>query len=134
MGFIVDASICASWLLPDEVDPISDAARARLLEDEAFTPAIWWYEIRNVILVAGRRGRLAQDRVVSAFKAIEALPLNCVSPADPAGIMSLATQHRLTFYDAAYLSLALRLGFPLASLDDDLRAAARREGVPLVAA
>src|SRR5947209_12796433 len=32
----------------------------------------------------------------------------------------LAEQHRLTGYDAAYLELALRLGLPLATLDQEL--------------
>jgi predicted nucleic acid-binding protein len=34
----------------------------------------------------------------------------------------------LTMYDAAYLELALRRGLPLASLDEQLRAAMRKAG------
>jgi len=37
----------------------------------------------------------------------------------------------LTAYDAAYLELAKRTGLPLATLDDDLRKAARAEGTAL---
>jgi hypothetical protein len=37
----------------------------------------------------------------------------------------LAKRHRFTLYEAAYPDLALRRGFPLATLDQDLRAAAR---------
>ncbi len=36
-------------------------------------------------------------------------------------------------YDAQYLELALRLGLPLATLDKDLRKAAKKAGVPLYA-
>lgn len=43
--------------------------------------------------------------------------------------MSLAREHRLTAYDAAYLELAMRLGLPLATGDRSLRAAAERAGV-----
>jgi predicted nucleic acid-binding protein len=35
-------------------------------------------------------------------------------------------------HDAAYLELALRRGFPLATLDTALASAARAEAVPLV--
>jgi predicted nucleic acid-binding protein len=45
-------------------------------------------------------------------------------------ILQLAREHRLTEYDAAYLDLAMREGLPLATLDNDLLAAARRVGLP----
>ncbi|MDR1767929.1 MAG: type II toxin-antitoxin system VapC family toxin [Propionibacteriaceae bacterium] len=41
----------------------------------------------------------------------------------------VAADHHLTAYDAAYLSLAIDLDLPLASLDRDLRAAAAEAGV-----
>jgi predicted nucleic acid-binding protein len=49
------------------------------------------------------------------------------------GTLDLARAQRLTTYDAVYLHLAMLSGLPLASQDDDLRAAAGRVGVPLVA-
>jgi len=41
----------------------------------------------------------------------------------------LARDYGLSAYDAAYLDLALRLGQPLATLDERLRSAADRAGV-----
>ena len=46
--------------------------------------------------------------------------------------LRLAERHRLTLYDAVYLELALRRGIPLATLDIELRAAAKAEGVKLL--
>ncbi len=48
--------------------------------------------------------------------------------------LNLADQHRLTLYDAAYLELARRRGLPLATLDQELRAAAVTANVALVGA
>jgi predicted nucleic acid-binding protein len=42
---------------------------------------------------------------------------------------TLAEQHRLTGYDAAYLERALRLGLPLATLDQELIQASKAAGV-----
>jgi predicted nucleic acid-binding protein len=44
--------------------------------------------------------------------------------------MTLARQEGLTCYDAAYLELAMREGLPIAPLDQQLRQAAARVGVP----
>ena len=47
-------------------------------------------------------------------------------------ILQLADRFRLTLYDAAYLELARRRQLPLASLDNELRAAGQMLGVPLL--
>jgi len=47
---------------------------------------------------------------------------------------ALADRFRLTLYDACYVELALRRRLPLASLDGDLRAAARALDIPLLGA
>jgi predicted nucleic acid-binding protein len=44
--------------------------------------------------------------------------------------MTLARAQALTLYDSAYLELAMRRSLPLATLDKQLRAAAKKTGVP----
>jgi predicted nucleic acid-binding protein len=46
--------------------------------------------------------------------------------------LHLAECFRLTLYDAVYVELAHRRSLPLASLDEELRAAARTLGVPVL--
>jgi predicted nucleic acid-binding protein len=46
-------------------------------------------------------------------------------------VVPLCRAHALTSYDAAYLELSLRLGEPLATLDEGLRNAAIKLGVEL---
>ena len=46
-------------------------------------------------------------------------------------ILALARQYGLSSYDASYLDLAIRTSLPMATLDKDLRRAARRCGVTL---
>ena len=60
---------------------------------------------------------------------IEAVAVGRVSGA----VASLAAREHLTVYDAAYLEVAMRRGFALATLDARLRVAAERVGVPLTA-
>lgn len=46
-----------------------------------------------------------------------------------AGILQLARRYDLSSYGASYLELAMREDLPLATLDEDLRRAAKRAGV-----
>ncbi|HEY1259079.1 MAG TPA: type II toxin-antitoxin system VapC family toxin [Stellaceae bacterium] len=48
--------------------------------------------------------------------------------------LEYADHFHLTLYDAAYLELARRCSLPLATLDEELRAAGRALGVPLLGA
>jgi predicted nucleic acid-binding protein len=128
----VDASVAACWLMPDERHPLADAAYARIASDPAITPVLWRFELRNLLLVNERRGRLDSAKTARALRLLRALPITIDSAEDEDTLMELARQHRLTVYDAAYLELALRRGFPLATLDTALASAARAEAVPLV--
>ena len=55
-AFVPDASVTAARFLPDESHPIADLTLDRLESDEAYVPQLWHLEIRNVLLVAERRG------------------------------------------------------------------------------
>ena len=50
-----------AWVFPDEATAATDRLRNALLETRAFVPALWLIETANVLLVATRRRRIAQD-------------------------------------------------------------------------
>jgi predicted nucleic acid-binding protein len=132
MPFVVDASVTACWFMPDERHPIADAAFQRIAHDPAVAPVLWWYELRNVLIVSERRGRLDSAKTARVLRLLKGLPVAIDADVEEEALMQLARRHRLTAYDAAYLELALRKGHPLATLDGALSTAARAERVPLI--
>lgn len=131
---VVDASLLASWMLPDEDGSTAEA----ILRDPALTqrlgPAHLAAEIGNLLHQAGRRGRISVVKLELARQAVADLSLEL----DPPGFgvswrqsAVLADRHMLTVYDAAYLELALRTGARFATLDKALARAARTEGATL---
>lgn len=89
----------------------------------------------NGLIMAVRRKRIDLGRVARFAGDLAALPIRIEPPHEPAtwnAVLHVATQHNLTIYDATYLELAGRIGLPLATLDGDLRKAARAKGAPLV--
>jgi|SRR3954465_1592184 predicted nucleic acid-binding protein len=132
MPFVIDASVAACWLLPDEAHDIATAAFSRLVTDHALVPSLWWFEMRNLFIVNERRGRLDHEKTSRALALLSELPIRLDHTPDSSTVLQLARRHRLTVYDAAYLELAQRDDAPLATLDDALTRAAKAEGVPLV--
>ena len=134
MPLAIDASVTLAWYFPDEQTPKALAARQILVREGGLVPAHWWYEVRNAMLMAERRGRTTEQLTAPALLNLTRLPIDQIARQDDARIFPIARRHRLTFYDAAYLELALREKISLATLDQALAAAAAAEGVPLVIA
>ena len=95
-------------------------------------PVLWWYELRNVLVLGERRGRITEQQTARFLRDVSRLAITIDNAPDESGVLTLARRRRLTVYDAAYLELALRAALPLATLDATLSAAARAEGVHLI--
>ncbi|WP_299842960.1 type II toxin-antitoxin system VapC family toxin [uncultured Jannaschia sp.] len=134
MTFVVDASVAAAWVLPDEDSAVTDAILHRVAAEGAIAPGLIWHELRNILLVAVRRGRMAQEEVVPGLLRLRRLPLESehIAASGDQALIALAQRSGLTAYDAAYLLLARNRGLPLATSDRALRQAAEAEGVELV--
>lgn len=127
MPFVVDASIAAAWLLPDEENIEAEAALTRLEIEDAFVPDLFWHEMRNILLVAERRRRITTEDILGCLVRLESLPLRTMVDDDHQTIIRLARKHQLSGYDAAYLALALAQAVPLATMDAKLKTAAVAE-------
>ncbi len=131
---VLDASLALQWFLVDEADrKYSLSVLSSLSEKQAVVPVLWFYEVGNGLLMAYRRKRIAQDQVDGFLTRLKNLPIQAAAqaPIDVLDLPALAQTHSLTNYDAAYLSLALRLGLPLATSDAALRRAATAAAVPI---
>jgi len=130
--FVLDASIVASWCFPDERHPHADAAFRRIADEFAIAPALLWFELRNVLLMGERRGRLSEAQTARFLNHVGELPIELDRDPNEALVLGLARAHGLSVYDAVYLELAQRKTLPLATLDKALIDAARSERIALV--
>jgi predicted nucleic acid-binding protein len=133
MRFVLDASVTICWAMRDEDHPVADAAFLNLATGSAAVPGIWWYEVRNLLVMSERRQRISQADSVQFLDNIAQFAIQVDHGLDSSLVMELARNLRLTVYDASYLALALRERLPLATLDSALRSAAKATSVPLVA-
>lgn len=133
MSFVVDISLAAAWILPDEASPEGD----RLLDGlqgsgAAAVPSLFWYEARSLLTTAERRGRIDLGTAALHMAVVRRLPIVDKGIGDDGRVLDLARTRNLSAYDATYLALALAERFPLATLDRRLAEAARAEGVTVL--
>ena len=112
--------------------PIAALALERIRSDAARVPALWWFEVSNTLVVNERRKRLTESDSAVFLRGLGRLGVTVDRTPQEAEVLALASRHRLSVYDAAYLELAQREAVAPATLDAGLAAAARVEGVALL--
>lgn len=133
--FVLDCSVTLNWCFEDENDPFAMAVLNRARNSCAVVPALWRVETANVILVAERRGRITRSDTMQILAFLSKLAIVVDEESIWRGlerVLALGRDYGLTAYDAVYLELAIRLGLPLATLDQPLIKAARAAGVELL--
>ena len=131
MALVPDVSAILGQALDDEDATFSESVIELIASDEAIVPTLFWYEIRNVLVMAERRKRISAARTTTFLADLALLPFTVDDLPREASVLDVARRRSLTVYDATYLELAQRRNVPLATLDHALIAAAKKEGVPL---
>jgi predicted nucleic acid-binding protein len=135
MSLVLDSSVTLARLWEDETtDPVRRVFEL-IRDNGAWVPSLWKLEVANALQIAVRRGRHVAEFRDGALADLALLAIQVDPETDRqawSATLRLAEKHRLTTYDAAYLELALRRRLPLATLDQELRAAAEGERVGLL--
>jgi predicted nucleic acid-binding protein len=131
---VLDASAAAAWVVPDEANDAAKQLYAHAcMDDSGFhAPLLWQWEMGSIVMMAQRRQRIAAGAAEAALETLASTCIQFDAPPDihrQLQVARLAQAHDLTFYDAAYLELVLRLNGQLASRDGKLLAAARSCGI-----
>jgi predicted nucleic acid-binding protein len=135
MSFVLDNSVTMRWFFGDG-KPQELAYAGKVLDamkkDNALVPVTWGLEVANVIARAEAKGLVTEARSGAFLEMLEGVDIDVDSATFAQALsdtLQLARRYKLSSYDASYLELALRLGMPLATLDEDLQKAAKKAGV-----
>lgn len=132
---VLDSSATLAWIFGDEATPAIRAVFDAVAENGALVPALWRLEVANSLTMAVRRGRIDDGFRREALADLRQLDIAVDELTDARAwheTLALADRFALTVYDAAYVELAHRTRYPLATLDREMRAAATALGLRLL--
>ena len=135
MSLVLDSSVTLAWVCSAETTQEVSVVFEQVVESGAWVPALWRLEVANVLEMGVRKGRSDSAFRDAALADLAMLPITVDLETERqawGATAKLAARHHLTLYDAAYLELARRRCLPLATLDCELRAAAKAEDVALL--
>ena len=135
MSLVLDSSATLAWIYSDETTDSIRRLFDAVADEGAVVPALWRLEIANSLTVAVRRGRIDANFRRAVLSDLALLDITADDHTDVHAwgeTLSVADRFQLTVYDAAYLELAQRRNLPLATLDRELRVAAKSLGLNLM--
>jgi len=126
--FVLDASLALEWFAMGASTEVL-AKRSLLNDHVAVVPTLWRFEVMNAVTTWRRRGDISHADCAVLLHDIMQIPFGTVDEGDPELVVSLASAHGLSAYDATYLRVAMITGDPLATLDAALMRVANEVGV-----
>jgi predicted nucleic acid-binding protein len=132
VSLVLDSSATLAWIYSDETTDVIRAVFDQVADAGAVVPSLWRLEVANSLTVAVRRNRIDSEFRRAGLADLALLDITTDPQTDNQAwgeTLLLADRYRLTLYDAAYLELAQRRQLPLATLDQELIAAARAAGI-----
>jgi predicted nucleic acid-binding protein len=135
MSVVLDCSVTLAWVHREEITSAVNHIFDLLRQGGAWVPGLGRLEVGNALQTGIRRKRHDADFRDTTLADLGTLPIQVDSETDDqawGATLQLAIRHQLTTYEAAYLELALRRNLPLATLDEELRRAAKAEKVAVL--
>jgi predicted nucleic acid-binding protein len=135
VSLVLDSSATLAWIYDEETTLAIRALFDRVADEGAVVPALWRLEVANSLTVAVRRARIDVEFRRAALADLALLDISSDQHTNSQAwgeTLRLADRFRLTLYDAAYLELAQRRQLPLATLDQELQAAAQAIGTQVL--
>lgn len=116
--YVIDASALVLALIGKT--EAADRLRQRLRTRGRHAPHLIDAEVGNVLRRHEQRGRISTQEAQSALEASRVLVEHRYPHAGPLAELAWAWRANLSFYDALYVALAVRLGVPLITADSRL--------------
>jgi len=135
VNFVLDNSVTMRWFFGDgKPQELSYAGKVldAMKTASAIVPVTWGLEVANVIARAEAKGLVTEARSETFLEMLEGMDIEADAVTFDHAMshtLQLARRYKLSAYDASYLELSMRLGLPLATLDQDLQKAAKKTGV-----
>ena len=117
---VVDASALGALVFGE---PEAETVAKQLSTSTLVAPQLLWFELASIAFKKAAKHPGLVDQIREAFRMAGQLTIEILA-VDHLDVIELATQTRLTTYDASYLWLARKTGGELVTLDKRLSKAA----------
>jgi predicted nucleic acid-binding protein len=84
-------------------------------------PVLWQYEFQNILVAAIKAKQITPEHPLGVWQRVAAILVENESEPSPAKVIDLVVQYGITPYDGQFIALAMEMGIPCITEDQELQ-------------
>jgi predicted nucleic acid-binding protein len=116
---VVDSNIIAARNLTSALT--SKAQQVEQKDPVWIVPVLWRYEFQNILATAMKAKQITSEQALNIWQSVAGILMENESEPSTAGVIELVAHHGITAYDGQFIALAMEMGVPCVTEDQELR-------------
>ena len=116
---VVDSNVIAARTLTSLLT--SKAEKVEQKDPVWIVPALWRYEFQKILATAIKAKQITPEHALGVWQRVAAILVENESEPSPAKVIDLVAQYGITAYDGQFIALAMEMGIPCITEDQELR-------------
>ena len=115
---VVDSNVIAARNLTSVLT--SKAEKVEQKDPVWIVPVLWRYEFQNILATAMKAKQITPEQALGVWQGVAAVLAENESEPSPAKVIDLVAQYGITAYDGQFIALAMEMGIPCITEDQEL--------------
>jgi predicted nucleic acid-binding protein len=116
---VVDSNVIAARNLTSALT--AKAEKVERKDPVWIVPVLWRYEFQNILATAIRARQITPASALEVWERVATILVENESEPSPTKVIDLVAQYGITAYDGQFIALAMEMGVPCITEDQELR-------------
>ena len=116
---VVDSNVIVARTLTSVLT--SKAEKVEQKDPVWIVPVLWRYEFQNILATAMKAKQITPEHALGVWQRVAAILVENESEPSPAKVIDLVAQYGITAYDGQFIALAMEMGIPCITEDQELQ-------------
>lgn len=116
---VVDSNIIAARNLTSALT--SKAEQVEQKDAVWIVPVLWRYEFQNILATAIKSKQITSEQALNIWQSVFGILMENESEPSAVGVLELVAHYGITAYDGQFIALAMEMGVPCVTEDQELQ-------------
>ena len=116
---VVDSNIIAARNLTSALTPQAEQVEQK--DPVWIVPFLWRYEFQNILATAMKKKQITSEQALNIWQSVSGILMENESEPSASRVIELVAHYGITAYDGQFIALAMEMGVPCVTEDQELQ-------------